>query len=207
MKVVTLPATVDQSHQVGAVLASYEVDEFVNTESVYCPLSYTVEFDNSRSWLSQNAVGSRQMDWAPMQNSEYGDYEIKVHATDPIGGDTYFVSYTLTIIRDCTMQVLTPPGVEDQQWVIGQPASDYTIDEFDNTMKDDFCPIVYTVAYDSVLPWVTWASDGNPLRIDWYTVDEVDYGHYTITFTATGIDGVTGDISYLLKANRPCVDA
>lgn len=102
-KVVTLSTPLDQSHLVGAAKASYEVPEFVNDEPVYCPLSYSITFDTTRTWLGVNAAGSRQMNWEPMQNSEYGDYLITVKGTDPVVGDTYEVSYTLTIIRDCSM--------------------------------------------------------------------------------------------------------
>ena len=42
----------DQTYQVGDSQASYEVDEFENDSVNYCDVTYSVEFDQSLTWIS-----------------------------------------------------------------------------------------------------------------------------------------------------------
>ena len=50
-KVITLPQTQDQVYKVNDPQVSYEVEAFGNDESVYCPLIYSISYDEQRSWL------------------------------------------------------------------------------------------------------------------------------------------------------------
>ena len=43
--------------------------------------------------------------------------------------------------------------------------------------------------------------------MQWYSTDESIHGEYTVTFEATGIDGITSLASYKLVVERRCVDA
>ena len=61
MKTVTAPATVDQFYKVNDALSGYEVDPFFNSEPVYCPLTYTFDYETARLWLAPTS--DRAMSW------------------------------------------------------------------------------------------------------------------------------------------------
>ena len=91
-------------------MVQYEVDIFENSEDFYCPLTYTIQYDQDRVWLTQ--IDDRIMQWETDENGDYGDYTVTVVGKCEQDFE-YSISYQLTIIRDCSMQVLEPPVVEN----------------------------------------------------------------------------------------------
>jgi len=59
--VVTESVVVDQFYKVNGALGSYEVDAFANDEPVYCPLTYSIIFDTSQTFMTK--VSDRGMQW------------------------------------------------------------------------------------------------------------------------------------------------
>lgn len=61
-------------------------------------------------------------------------------------GFQYIAEYFLTVIPDCIAQVLTPPVVENQAYVVNDPAAFYVVPDFGNSVES--CPISYTASVD-----------------------------------------------------------
>lgn len=59
--VVTKSVVVDQFYKVNGALGSYEVNAFANDEPVYCPLTYSIIYDTSQTFMTK--VDDRKMQW------------------------------------------------------------------------------------------------------------------------------------------------
>ena len=111
LMVVTTPSVQDLVYTINEPSAEYEVAEFANDEPLFCPLTYTVNRGTKRAFLKQ--IDERKIQWYSTDNADYGVYTIVVAGacTDPLAPATWEVTFTLTVVRDCTKQVLTPPAV------------------------------------------------------------------------------------------------
>ena len=106
IQILTPSVTANHTYRVYDSKVSYEVQEFANDESTHCPLTYSHIFDTSQTWLTVKT--GRKMEWQTDSNTNIGVHTIIVKATGP-EAVTVQTSYTLTVTKNCSKQILTQP--------------------------------------------------------------------------------------------------
>lgn len=104
----------------------------------------------------------------------------------------------------CYNEVLTPPTLIDQTYIITTPYADYDPPVWD--IVPATCNFIdYTNEVMPVNTWITGVSDnlGIDKIVGWYTIDEINKGQYTVTITAKSLCSVVPD-SYLLDVLSQC---
>ena len=76
------------------------MDEFENDSVNYCDVTYSVEFDQSLTWMSALSSG-RGVQYFTDENDRVGTYEITVTATGSEGA-TSTATFTLEVTVDCS---------------------------------------------------------------------------------------------------------
>ena len=110
----------------------------------------------------------RGASWESDSNDDVGEYKVTLTATGPHGVEASSV-LTLTVIPDCTVQVISLPStaIEDQFYTVRDPMSGYSIEAFGNT-EPVHCPLTYTFSFD-VGVGNDWLEVIAERELSWYT--------------------------------------
>ena len=134
--------------------------------------------------------------WNNYANNVYsGVYPVGAYATNEAGLIAR-IEFTIYVDPNCVDQTITAPaaGVENQVYLIGDPAASYEVPEFDNS--DEYCTLTYTHSDTSVQEAFMTELSGRAMQ--WESNNNANSGEYTIEVIASGIDDVTASISYTL---------
>ena len=83
--------------------SSYEVPEFSNDKPTYCELTYSLQYDESQTWITK--ISEREIWWYASELHTPGDYLITVTGTGPSGVSAE-TSYILTAEISCSLQTI-----------------------------------------------------------------------------------------------------
>lgn len=115
---------------------------------------------------------------------------------------TASVSYSIAVTKNCLVQIITPPEVEDHYYKIGDPQTGYQIPLFGNT-DEEFCPLTYEWDYDVAMTSWTYL-DIEPRTLNWNSYSNVYSGVYTVGMIASNEAGVTARVEYLIYVDPSC---
>jgi len=62
------------------------------------------------------------------------------------------MSFTLTVLRSCQIQEITPPVTTNFVHKVNDAKATYTVPEFANSEVE--CPLTYTMSYDTTQTWI-----------------------------------------------------